>query len=239
MSRTNILIILVMALLIGRGLGGFNSQRIVGILLSLPGLLWALSFHEFCHGWAAFKLGDRTAAMQGRLTLNPLRHLDPIGTLMLLFFRFGWAKPVMVNTRNLRNPRRDMALIALAGPVGNFISAFVIAIFCGLLARLSPGLLLTRFGLTTFGMVVVTMMQMNVGLGVFNLIPIPPLDGSKVLSMFLPISALSAFYFMERWGFVILMVLLYLGIVGAVMSPFFAAANGFLFWTINLIGGAG
>ena len=213
---------------------------IVNILLGLPGLLWALSFHEFCHGWMAYKLGDDTAAMQGRLTLNPLHHLDPVGTLMLLFFRFGWAKPVMVNSRNFRNPRRDIALVSLAGPAGNFISAFAVAIICGVLARIFPALLFTRFGsLTTFGRVIVNLMFMNVGLGIFNLIPIPPLDGSKVLSMFLPISALSTFYLMERWGIFIIIICLSLGIVGVIMSPFFTAANSFLFWTINLIGGAG
>jgi len=215
-------------------------MNIVSILLSLPGLLWALSFHEFCHGWMAYRLGDDTAARQGRLSLNPLHHLDPVGTLMLLFFRFGWAKPVQINSRNLRNPRRDIALVALAGPVGNFISAFAVAIICGVLTRIFPGLLFTRLGYpTTFGMVMVNVMFMNVGLGIFNLIPIPPLDGSKVLSMFLPISALRGFFFMERWGFLIIMAFAFLGIIPVIMNPFFRVAENFLVWTINLIGGAG
>ncbi|MCL2684385.1 MAG: site-2 protease family protein [Synergistaceae bacterium] len=215
-------------------------MNIVNTLLRLPGLLWALSFHEFCHGWMAFKMGDDTAALQGRLSLNPLHHLDPVGTLMLLFFRFGWAKPVQINSRKFRNPRRDIALVALAGPVGNFISAFAVAIICGVLARLSPGLLFQRSGFpTTFGWVMVNMMFMNVGLGIFNLIPVPPLDGSKVLSMFLPVSALRAFFFMERWGFFIIIALVYLGILTTIMNPFFSKAYSFLFWTINFIGGAG
>ena len=216
------------------------QMNIENILLGLPGLLWALSFHEFCHGWMAYKLGDNTAAMQGRLSLNPLHHLDPVGTLMLLFFRFGWAKPVMVNSRNFRNPSRDIALVSLAGPAGNFISAFAVAIICGVLARIFPALLFTRFGLlTNFGKVIVNMMFMNVGLGIFNLIPIPPLDGSKVLSMFLPISALRGFFFMERWGFLIIMAFAFLGIIPVIMNPFFRVAENFLVWTINLIGGAG
>ena len=214
--------------------------NIINILLSLPGLLWALSFHEFCHGWTAYKLGDDTAAMQGRLSLNPLRHLDPIGTLMLLFFRFGWAKPVQINSRRFKNPRRDIALVSLAGPAGNFLSAFAVAVIFGVLDRAAPGLMFTRGRYpTTFGMVMVNIMFMNVGLGIFNLIPIPPLDGSKVLSMFLPISALRAFFFMERWGFIIIMILAYIGILGVIMNPFFTAANDILVWTINLIGGAG
>ena len=215
-------------------------MNIVNTLLRLPGLLWALSFHEFCHGWMAFKMGDDTAALQGRLSLNPLHHLDPVGTLMLLFFRFGWAKPVQINSRKFRNPRRDIALVALAGPVGNFISAFAVAIICGVLARISPGLLFQRSGFpTTFGWVMVNMMFMNVGLGIFNLIPIPPLDGSKVLSMFLPVSALRAFFLMERWGFIIIIALVYLRVIGIIMDPFFRTAYSFLFWTINFIGGAG
>jgi Zn-dependent protease len=145
---------------------------------------------------------------------------------------------VQINSRNLRNPRRDIALIALAGPVGNFISAFAVAIICGVLARIFPGLLFMRGGLTTFGLVMVYMMFMNIGLGFFNLIPIPPLDGSRVLSMFLPVSALRAFFFMERWGFLIIIALVYLRIIGIIMDPFFRAARGFLFWTINIIGGA-
>jgi Zn-dependent protease len=103
-------------------------------LLRLPAVLWALSFHEFCHGWVAYKLGDRTAAYQGRLSLNPLEHLDLVGTIMLVVLGFGWAKPVPVNSRYFKNPRRDIALVSAAGAAGNFLTA----IACGLAAGAMP-----------------------------------------------------------------------------------------------------
>ncbi|MDR1944408.1 MAG: site-2 protease family protein [Synergistaceae bacterium] len=190
------------------GLYGFN---LADMLLRLPAVLWALSFHEFCHGWAAFKLGDRTAASQGRLSLNPLDHLDPVGTIMLIFFRFGWAKPVPINSRFFKNPRRDIALVSLAGAGGNFLTVLV----CGVLIRLFPQLLSSG----PVGTLTQHFLYTNIGLGVFNLIPIPPLDGSKVLAMFLPLSAMRAFFFLERYGMIIILVLVYLGVIQAIMYP--------------------
>jgi Zn-dependent protease len=214
------------------------------MLLRLPGLLWALSFHEFCHGMVAYKLGDDVPARQGRLSLNPLAHLDPVGTLMLIFFRFGWAKPVQINSRNFRKPKRDIVLVSLAGAAGNFLSAFVIAVFYGTLVRFFPGLLVgSRGGMaittTPFQMVLLNMLWMNVGLGVFNLIPIPPLDGSKVLSVFLPVSGLRAFFFLERYGIIIILALSMSGVMGRIMEPFFSVAVYFLFRIIGIIGGIG
>jgi Zn-dependent protease len=213
------------------------------MLLRVPALLWALSFHEFCHGWAAYMLGDNTAAMQGRLSLNPLDHLDPMGTLMLVFFRFGWAKPVQFNSRNFKKPRRDIALVALAGPSGNFLSAFATAVACGILTRFYPGALfkspLSLSMDTVFARVIVNMILINVGLGIFNLIPIPPLDGSKILAVFLPISALRTFFFLERYGMIIILALAWTGVVGIIMTPFFDIALGFFSIVIVSIGGLG
>lgn len=190
----------------------FTPDGLAQLLLTLPAVLWALSFHEFCHGWVAFKLGDRTAASQGRLSLNPLAHLDLVGTLMLIFFKFGWAKPVPINSRYFKNPRRDIALVSLAGAGGNFLTALV----CGALIRLFPAFFLGNGALSQF---MLTLLYVNIGLGVFNLIPIPPLDGSKVLAVMLPPSAMRTFFFLERYGMIIILALVFLGVIPAIMRP--------------------
>ena len=182
------------------------------LLLSLPAVLWAITFHEFCHGYAAVLLGDPTPARMGRLTLNPLAHLDPIGALMLLVFRFGWAKPVPIDPRFFRRPGRDMAIVSLAGSVGNLVTA----VACGIAVRLLPDPFIS---IPALGRFVVLMILINLGLGVFNLVPIPPLDGSKLLFLFLPPSWLRGFFWLERYGIFILMVLLALGVVQALISP--------------------
>lgn len=201
----------------------FTADGLANLLLTLPAVLWALSFHEFCHGWVAFKLGDRTAASQGRLSLNPLAHLDPVGTLMLIFFRLGWAKPVPINSRYFKNPRRDIALVSLAGAAGNFLTALV----CGILIRLAPSFFLGNWVLAEF---MFTLLAVNVGLGAFNLIPIPPLDGSKILAVMLPPSAMRTFFFLEQYGMIVILALFFLGVIPMIMRPVVSVLlNLFLF----------
>ena len=182
------------------------------LLLSVPAVLWAITFHEFCHGYMAYVLGDPTAKRMGRLSLNPLHHLDPVGALMLLFFRFGWAKPVPVDPRYFKNPRRDMVLVSAAGVTGNFLTAFVF----GMLARFFPQTFLAIPALRQF---IFLMIVINIGLAVFNLIPIPPLDGSKLLYPLLPPFLLEKYFWLERYGFFVLMILLAIGVVQAIMGP--------------------
>ena len=179
------------------------------ILLFAPGFVLGLTFHEVAHGWVADKLGDPTARHAGRLTLNPLRHLDPIGSLMLVFAGFGWAKPVPVNPFNLKNPRRDMLWVALAGPVANLIFALALGLFFQLLIKIP---ILNAPGNTSALMLVLYRgVQINVILAVFNLIPIPPLDGSRIIVGLLPPSMTSGYEMFERFGPFLLLGLILLG----------------------------
>jgi Zn-dependent protease len=180
------------------------------LLLLLPAILVGLTFHEFAHGWVADRLGDRTARYQGRLTLNPLAHIDPVGFLMLVLFRFGWAKPVPVNPYNLRgDPARGMLMIALAGPAANLLVALVTALLLGMgVTHLIP-----------YGYYFLLLsLQINVVLAVFNLIPVPPLDGSKILAGLLPRQS-HFLYQMEAYGTIILLLLLFTGILGKILWP--------------------
>ena len=193
------------------------------LLLTLPAVLWAISFHEFCHGYAAKLVGDPTAERSGRLSLNPLDHFDLVGTLMLLLVGFGWAKPVPINTRYFRHPRRDLVIVSLAGVAGNILTAVVCVLFLRFLGE--PWYRLAgRAGIT----VLIQMIAINVGLAAFNLIPIPPLDGSRVLEAFLPFRYLRYYYWLEQYGMIILLVLLMTGIVDVLFNPIFRLLWGLL-----------
>ena len=147
------------------------------LLLQIIPALLCIMVHEICHGAAAYALGDRTAATQGRLSLNPLRHVDWFGLLMLAFFHFGWARPVSVDIRNFKHPKRDMALTALAGPASNFVMAALALFLCGLLFRALNSSTVGGFILDLLNSIA----YLSVSLGLFNLIPFPPLDGSRAL----------------------------------------------------------
>ncbi|MBQ3457480.1 MAG: site-2 protease family protein [Synergistaceae bacterium] len=195
----------------------------VRLLLTIPALLWALSFHEFCHGLAARLVGDPTAERYGRLTLNPLAHFDVIGTLMLLFVGFGWAKPVPINTRYFRHPRRDLIIVSLAGIAGNILTAVISVLFLRFMGEYWYALT-GRAGLT----IIVQMININMGLAAFNLIPIPPLDGSRVLEAFLPLKYMQYYYWLERYGMIILLVLLMTGIINVIFEPIISFLWNFL-----------
>ena len=191
------------------------------LVLLIPVLLFALVFHEFSHGWVANKLGDPTAKNQGRLTLNPIAHLDPIGSMMILFVGFGWAKPVPVDSRYLANPRKDMMKIAFAGPASNLLLAFL----GGILIRLTG-----YAGPLTSMLILFT--QINISLAVFNMIPIPPLDGSQIFSGIMIRRNPQLVMQLQMYGPQILMGLILFGmltgisIIWAFMSPF---VNFFMF----------
>ncbi len=180
------------------------------IIIAIP-LLYAIVFHELAHGWVAYRMGDPTAKQMGRLTLNPIKHLDLLGTLMLFIVGFGWAKPVPVNFSRLRDVRKGMILVASAGIIMNMILAFS-ALFLSSLLSLSvsgmPGQMLFYFA------------KINIILAAFNLIPIPPLDGSKILLGFAPPNIQAFLLRLERFGFFIVIGLLYLGVLDPVIDFF-------------------
>lgn len=188
------------------------TNILIDLLISVPAVLLCLSVHEAAHGFTANALGDPTAKNSGRLTLDPLRHLDPIGTLCLLFFHVGWAKPVPVNTRYFKHPRRDIALTALAGPMSNFLLA-LIAMVCRQLLFTSNLPILVALALFCNTTVV-----MSIGLGVFNLIPVPPLDGSKVLFSILPYQMEFKFSKYQQYIQFALLALLLIGVLDTPIS---------------------
>lgn len=175
-------------------------------------VILAIVLHEMAHGYASHFLGDPNPKSAGRLSLNPLNHLDPIGTLCLFFFGFGWAKPVGINSRYYKNEKLGICLVALAGPITNFIIACVSA----LLLNFIPNGILASF--------LYILMSINIGLGCFNLIPLPPLDGSKILAAVLPDKLYWKYMSIERYSMIILMIVLYTGILNPVLNVLYSLA---------------
>lgn len=200
------------------------KASLLQILMSLVIVLISLTFHEVAHGWMADKLGDHTAKERGRLSLNPFAHLDPIGFFCMLLFGFGWARPVPIDARNFRHPKRGMALTALAGPVSNVLLAYVAVVILNFLFfwldNFGGGWLL--MGLMQFFIYVEII---SAGLAVFNVFPIPPLDGSKVLFALLSDRAYDKLMRYERYGMGLLMLLL---ITGLIDTPLGAMRDGLL-----------
>ena len=198
-------------------------------ILRFPVILIALTFHEFAHGWVAFKLGDTTARDEGRLTLNPFAHLDIFGTIMLLLGPFGWAKPVPVNGYNLKNPKRDLLLISLAGPVSNVILALIFGYTLRFLIGYNPSLL----GIQHLGDFLQLCILINIGISFFNLIPIPPLDGSKILLGIMPNSWIPGYLNKSRYlpqifmGLLLIEWGLHVPIFSTIMNPLYYPYNNF------------
>lgn len=184
----------------------------------IPALLLAITIHEYAHGRVAYEFGDSTAKRQGRLSLNPIHHLDPIGTITLLLFGFGWAKPVPVNPYNFRDYRSGMLWVSLAGPLANFVLAF--AAFFLLYLPLALGLYWSSY-FQFMG----TLVSFNILLGIFNLIPVPPLDGSKILASLAPDNIAALFRRIEPYAPVLLLLLIFSGAVGRIVVPLYESVH--------------
>jgi Zn-dependent protease len=194
----------------------------------LPAIVLGLTFHEYAHGLAAYKLGDNTARSQGRLTINPAAHVDPVGLILLFLAGFGWAKPVPINPLNFKGDmRRGVLLVSLAGPATNLLLAIAAAIIWGALAGLK---------LPYFNDIMMYMIQINVVLAIFNLIPVPPLDGSKILAGILP-GRQEWLYKMEAYGMIILIVLIFTGAISFIFNIFVRPIITVLYSLAGLIAG--
>ena len=198
-----------------------DTNALLSLVLTLPAVLIAITFHEFAHAFAADKLGDDTPRRQGRLTLNPLAHLDPVGSLMLVFAGFGWGKPVEINPSNFKRTismSKGEAIVAIAGPLMNLLLAIIFTFLYFIIVKFA-----TAFCLTQVGLIILTLIQttiiINIGLGVFNLIPLPPLDGSKVLKHFLPYKVRDWFERYSQVFYIIFVVLWVTDIAGIIISP--------------------
>ncbi len=194
------------------------ASGIAQLFLWLPGLLFALTVHEYAHGRVAYALGDPTPARAGRLTLNPLSHLDPLGTIALFLFHFGWAKPVPINPYYFRHPRRDIVLVSLAGPGANLLTAIAAGIILKILTRVG-------YIYNPLWYMVLYTMDINVILAMFNLIPIPPLDGSKILFGLAKVRP-STVFFLERYGPTILLAVIVFGALSGINILWFFIQPG-------------
>ena len=209
----------------------FNLQA---TLLTLPGLVLALTLHEYAHAMVSDRLGDPTPSEQGRLTLNPLAHMDPVGTVFLVFAGFGWGKPVQIDSRYYRNPARDMMLVSLAGPLSNFIQSIVWFFVYGAIVTFAP---MSVYAVQIIAYMFLYAAIINVSLGVFNLLPLPPLDGSKILRYFLHGKGGRVLDFLENYSTLILMLLFMTHLTSTIISPIIDWITSGMLFVVDLFYG--
>ncbi len=213
-------------------LSGDIRGGLIALLLCLPSVLLALSVHEAAHGYAAYLLGDPTAKNLGRLTINPLKHLNPIGFICMLLFGFGWANPVPINTRHFKNPRVGMALSALAGPISNLLMALIHAVLLKIITHL-----FVNNTNTVMIMLIIFLnlaIQLNISLAIFNLLPFMPLDGSRLFYIFLPVKWYFGIMKYERYSAIILILLLGLGLLDIPLGFLVDAVTSGIYFIVGL-----
>ena len=232
-KRTIIIILVVMLAL---WLVNSGTTGILSLLLTIPGVLIAITFHEFAHAWMAVKLGDDTPKVQGRLSLNPFSHMDPIGFVFLIVAGFGWGKPVEIDSRNFNGKyslSKAEAIVAAAGPIMNFILAFVfMIIYYSLFVATNALGALTMQWQQIIKYILIYIVSINIGLGVFNLIPLPPLDGSKVLMYFLPSKGKEWFYNNQHIFYIVFLLIWITGLSSVILQPVFGAVLNGIEWLV-------
>lgn len=232
-------IIIVIAIMAIAWLASAGTNGILNVLLSIPGVLIAMTFHEFAHAYAADKLGDDTPRLQGRLNLNPISHIDPIGFVLLIVAGFGWGKPVQIDPRNFNGKyslSKAEAIVAAAGPLMNFFLAFVFMILTYIVFGATN--IISGLSSSTASVLYTVMLEIviiNIGLGVFNLIPLPPLDGSKILMHFLNYNAKQWFYNNERIFYYAFLILWITGLLSSILSPVFSGVFSGMSWLAHKI----
>lgn len=233
-DKRTISIVLIIILVLWVITAGTNG--ILNLLLTIPGVLIALTFHEFAHAWVAYKLGDDTPKYQGRINLNPLSHIDPVGFVFLIVAGFGWGKPVQIDPRNFNGKyslSKAEAIVSAAGPIMNFILAFVFLIIYYILFIVTDALagLSMQWQQIIFAVITYTI-SINIGLGVFNLIPLPPLDGSKILMHFLPYKAKEWFYRNQQIFYIVFLILFVTNLSSVILTPIFSAVFSGMEWVV-------
>lgn len=232
------IIYIILVVLVVSSLARMTQDTLLGILLSLPGVIIAITFHEFAHAFVAYKLGDDTPKMQGRLNLNPLSHMDPVGIVLLIFAHIGWGKPVEINPRNFDRKitmEKGEALVSVAGPLMNFLIAIVFTIIYFIIIKFAPTVLIANGRIVE--LILLSTIVVNIGLGVFNLIPIPPLDGSKIFRMFMPYNAKVWLDKYQNIFYMVFLILWITGLLGLIVSPIIEGVEVVLFKLIGLLFG--
>ena len=229
-------IIIILIILLGLWLISAGTDGILNLVLTIPGVLIALTFHEFAHAWMATKMGDETPKSQGRLNLNPLSHIDPIGFVFLIVAGFGWGKPVEIDPRNFKGKRSlssAEAIVAAAGPIMNFIMAFIfLVIYYALFIATNALSGLNSNWQQILEIVISYTISINVGLGVFNLIPVPPLDGSKILMHFLPSKGKEWFYNNQQIFYIVFLLLIVTRLSNVILTPIFSGVVTGMNWIV-------
>lgn len=232
-------IYLIIGIMLLNGITGMiRGGEIIGLLLTLPGLLIAITFHEFAHAFAADKLGDDTPRRQNRLNLNPLSHLDPVGSILLLFAGFGWGKPVEINPRNFDknvSMEKGEAIVSIAGPLTNIILAFIFTIIYFFLSKFGASWTLNSNIGGIIKLMIYTSIYINIGLGVFNLLPFPPLDGSKIFINFMPYNVRRWFIEKQHIFYIIFLIIWLTGLSSYIISPVIDAISNGIFWLVSTI----